>query len=98
MTFSVVDSTALPPSPEVQVNSTSTADGTLYVTTLLDAGGKPVAVSTDMVSAASSAIIASSITGNDASLDIDGQSAAQGGAVVVQGGTSTTSANAGGAV
>lgn len=98
MTFSAVDSTALPPTPELQVQSTSTADGTLYVTTLLDSGGKPVAMSTQMVSSASSAGVFSSITGNDASLDIAGQGAAQGGAIVVTGGASTTSANTGGAV
>lgn len=98
MTFSTVDSTALPPTPEVQTLSTSTADGTLYVTALLDSGGKPIALTSQMVSAASSAGVFSSITGNDASLDIAGQAAAQGGAVVVTGGASSTSANAGGAV
>ena len=98
MTFSTVASTALPPGPQIQVVSTATADGTLYVTTVFDSGGRPVATSSAMVSAASSAGVFSSIIGNDASLDIAGQSAAQGGAVVVTGGTSSTSANAGGAV
>ena len=98
MTFTAVDSTQLPPSPEIQVNSTVTADGTLYVTTLFDSGGRAVGITTTMVTAGSTAGVFSSIPGNDASLDIDGQSAAQGGAIVVQGGTSTTSANAGGAV
>lgn len=98
MAFTDVDSTGIPPTPEVQVKSTSTADGTLYVTTMLDSGGKPVAMSTQMVSAASSAGVFSSITGNDSSLGITGQAAAQGGAVVVTGGASSTAANAGGAV
>ncbi len=38
------------------------------------------------------------ITGNDSSLGITGQAAAQGGAVAIVGGTSSTSGNAGGAV
>jgi hypothetical protein len=41
---------------------------------------------------------AGAITGNDSSLGIDGQAAAQGGAVVVTGGASSTATNAGGAV
>ncbi len=41
---------------------------------------------------------ASAITGNDASLGITGLAAAQGGAVALAGGTSSTSGNAGGAV
>lgn len=98
MTYTSVDSTDLPPTPEVQTMSTATADGTLYVTALLDSGGKPVALSTVMTTTAGDALIASSITGNDASLDIKGQSAAQGGAVALTGGTSSTSANAGGQI
>lgn len=43
------------------------------------------------------AITADSITGSDSSLGITGLAAAQGGAVVVTGGTSSTSGNAGGA-
>lgn len=42
-------------------------------------------------------VVAPSITGNDASLGIAGQAAAQGGAVAVVGGTSATTGNAGGA-
>lgn len=44
------------------------------------------------------AVTATSITGTDSSLGINGQAAAQGGAVVVTGGTSSTAGNAGGAV
>lgn len=43
-------------------------------------------------------VTADSITGSDASLGIEGLSAAQGGAVAVAGGTSSTGGNAGGAV
>ena len=43
------------------------------------------------------AITADSITGGDSSLGITGQAAAQGGAVVVTGGASSTAGNAGGA-
>lgn len=42
-------------------------------------------------------LAANSITGTDSNLDINGQAAAQGGTVIVTGGTSSTSANAGGA-
>lgn len=89
MTFSTVDSTALPGTPEVQVVSTPTAEGNLYVTTLLDSGGKPVAIATNLVTNPSGSAIVSNITGS---------TGAQGGAVAVTGGTSTTAANAGGAV
>jgi hypothetical protein len=41
---------------------------------------------------------AKAITGGDSSLGVTGQAAAQGGAIVVTGGTSSTSGNAGGAV
>ncbi len=44
------------------------------------------------------AITVNSIAGGDSSLGIDGQAAAQGGAVVVTGGASSTATNAGGAV
>lgn len=43
-------------------------------------------------------IVVDAITGGDSSLGITGQAAAQGGAIVVTGGASSTSANAGGAV
>lgn len=43
------------------------------------------------------AVVVNSIAGGDSSLGIDGQAAAQGGAVVVTGGTSSTTGNAGGA-
>lgn len=42
-------------------------------------------------------IVTGAITGNDSSLGIAGQAAAQGGAVAIVGGTSSTSGNAGGA-
>lgn len=42
-------------------------------------------------------LVAADITGTDSSLGINGQAAAQGGDVIVTGGTSSTSANAGGA-
>lgn len=44
------------------------------------------------------AITTGAITGGDSSLGIDGQAAAQGGAIVVTGGASSTATNAGGAV
>ena len=44
------------------------------------------------------AVTATDITGSDSSLGIGGAPASQGGAIVVTGGTSSTSANAGGAV
>lgn len=75
MTFTAVDSTGLPRGPEIQVVSTATADGTLYVTTLLDSGGKPIATSSAVVSAASSAIVASSITSNTTPFNISGRAA-----------------------
>jgi len=43
-------------------------------------------------------ISAASVTGTDSSLDIAGKAAAQGGAIVVTGGASSTATNAGGAV
>ena len=43
-------------------------------------------------------IVTGAITGNDSSLGIDGQAAAQGGAIVTTGGASSTATNAGGAV
>lgn len=49
------------------------------------------------VTEAFDAITANSIAGTDSSLDITGQAAAQGGATVLRGGTSSTSGNAGGA-
>lgn len=42
-------------------------------------------------------LVANSVTGGDSSLDMNGQAAAQGGSVTIKGGTSSTSANAGGA-
>jgi hypothetical protein len=50
------------------------------------------------VSGGGAAVVATSITAGDASLDILGIAAAQGGTVVTTGGTSSTGANAGGAV
>lgn len=50
------------------------------------------------VSSTFTALITGAITGSDSSLDILGQQAAQGGAIVVTGGVSTTAGNAGGAV
>jgi predicted RecA/RadA family phage recombinase len=43
-------------------------------------------------------VTADDITGSDSSLGISGQSAAQGGAILLTGGTSSTSGNAGGAI
>lgn len=53
---------------------------------------------TSVTNTGGGAITADSITGTDASLGIAGQGAAQGGAVAIVGGASSTSANAGGAV
>jgi predicted RecA/RadA family phage recombinase len=43
-------------------------------------------------------VTATDLTGSDSSLGVSGQAAAQGGAIVIAGGTSSTAANAGGAV
>lgn len=47
---------------------------------------------------ASGNLVVGSITGNDSSLGVTGQAAAQGGAILLTGGTSSTTGNAGGAV
>lgn len=52
----------------------------------------------DVLASKGETLTPNAITGNDSSLDISGQSAAQGGSVTVVGGTSSTSANAGGQV
>lgn len=56
------------------------------------------AQSVNYVNSVAGSMTASDITGSDSSLAINGLAAAQGGAVLITGGTSSTSANAGGAV
>jgi hypothetical protein len=58
----------------------------------------PVYSTAGFVGPVTGAVVASDITASDASLDVLGLAAAQGGAVVVTGGTSSTTGNAGGAV
>jgi predicted RecA/RadA family phage recombinase len=66
------------------------ASGDSYVYVMLNA--------TKRVATVGGSVTAADITAEDSSLGIAGVAAAQGGAIVVTGGTSSTSANAGGAV
>lgn len=70
-------------------------DGVLYVCVV---DGNYVRLGGVSATEVFGAITADSITGGDSSLGITGQAAAQGGAVVTTGGTSSTTGNAGGAV
>jgi hypothetical protein len=80
----------------IKVSSTSWRSGesVLALTTLSVSGNATIGGTLDVTGATT----LTSILGGDSSLGITGQAAAQGGAVVVTGGTSSTSGNAGGAV
>jgi len=66
------------------------ASGDDYVYVLLTAAKRTATIA--------GSVTADDITGSDSSLGIGGQAAAQGGAIAVVGGTSSTSGNAGGAI
>lgn len=83
--------------------SGTASDGNLMGLCVLAAGSSDATVRVKITAAKRTATIAGSvtaddITGSDSSLGIGGLAAAQGGAIVVTGGTSSTGANAGGAV
>jgi len=69
-------------------------EGSLYVCVV---AGNYIRLKGVGTSTSFSSLVANDITGGDSSLDILGLGAAQGGSTTVQGGTSSTSANAGGA-
>lgn len=73
------------------VNATTIAPTTINATT-----GNITTVNSTTVNATT--VVPDAITGGDSSLGITGQAAAQGGAIVLTGGKSSTSGNAGGAV
>jgi hypothetical protein len=66
------------------------ATGVNYVRTKLSAAKRTATIA--------GSVTADDITGSDSSLGINGQSAAQGGAIALTGGTSSTAGNAGGAI
>lgn len=84
--------------------ATSTASGNnLMGVCTADAATEDSYVRTELTAAKRTATIAGSvtaddITGSDSSLGIAGLAAAQGGAIAIQGGTSSTASNAGGAI
>lgn len=83
--------------------SPTASEGNLMGLCLADAGSTDETVSVLLTAAKRTATIAGSvtaddITGSDSSLGIAGQAAAQGGAIALVGGTSSTSGNAGGAI
>lgn len=83
-----------PISPPNRANSTPGAIDNM----IIGATTPAAATFTSVTNTGGGAITADSITGADSSLGITGQAAAQGGAVVSTGGTSSTTGNAGGAV
>lgn len=83
--------------------SGTASEGNLMGVAILDAASDATTVQVKLTAAKRTTAIAGSvtaddITGSDSSLGINGVAAAQGGAIVVTGGTSSTGGNAGGAV